>query len=128
MVDARIAPLGRRAGPCVFLRVMGGGLLDRGSTTLRGREIAIDRTCARCGSEYGWGVHMAFFGERVELTPDEVAGTCAADLEATVFAPRERLLLRLVGGLSTTTYSTLSIPELDVHSPQAPAGSLQSAS
>lgn len=40
----------------VFLRVMAGGLLDRGSISLREREIVIDRTCARCGSEYEWGV------------------------------------------------------------------------
>ena len=31
----------------VFLRLMAGGLLDRGSITLREREIVIDRTCAR---------------------------------------------------------------------------------
>jgi hypothetical protein len=35
----------------VFLRLMAGGLLDRGSITLREREIVIDRTCARCGAE-----------------------------------------------------------------------------
>ena len=33
----------------VFLRLMAGGLLDRGSITLREREIVIDRTCAPCG-------------------------------------------------------------------------------
>ena len=61
----------------VFLRVMAGGLLDRGSITLREREIVIDRTCARCGSEYEWGVHVAFFAERARLSPEEVASTCA---------------------------------------------------
>src|SRR5262245_9765530 len=55
----------------VFLRVMAGGLLDRGSITLREREVVIDRTCARCGSEYEWGVHMAFFGEKVGLTGEQ---------------------------------------------------------
>jgi hypothetical protein len=33
----------------VFSRVMAGGLLDRGSLTLRDRELVIDRTCWRCG-------------------------------------------------------------------------------
>ena len=51
----------------VFLRLMAGGLLDRGSISLREREIVIDRTCARCRSEYEWGVHVAFFAERVRL-------------------------------------------------------------
>jgi len=86
----------------VFLRVMAGGLLDRGSISLREREIVIDRTCARCRAEYEWGVHVAFFAERVALTADEVAATCAADPEATPFAPRERLLLRLVDELHDT--------------------------
>src|SRR4029450_13594066 len=66
----------------VFLRVMAGGLLDRGSITLREREIVIDRTCARCGSEYEWGVHIAFFAERVRLTDAEIAGTLAPDAAA----------------------------------------------
>jgi hypothetical protein len=44
----------------VFHRVMAGGLLDRGSLTLRERELVIDRTCFRCGSEYEWGVHVVW--------------------------------------------------------------------
>ena len=38
------------------------------SLSRRDREILIDRTCARCGCEYEWGVHMAFFADRVGLT------------------------------------------------------------
>ncbi len=83
----------------VFLRVMAGGLLDRGSISLREREIVIDRTCARCGSEYEWGVHVAFFAERVGFTPEQVTATCAASSESDAFPPRERLLLRLVDAL-----------------------------
>ena len=81
----------------VFQRVMAGGLLDRGSITLREREIVIDRTCARCGSEYEWGVHVAFFAERVGFSPEQVAATAGGD--ATAFPERERLLLRLVDEL-----------------------------
>jgi alkylhydroperoxidase family enzyme len=82
----------------VFLRVLAGGLLDRGSISLREREIVIDRTCARCGSEYEWGVHVAFFAERVGLTAAQVAATCAPEPEG-AFPERERLLLRLVDAL-----------------------------
>jgi alkylhydroperoxidase family enzyme len=82
----------------VFLRVMAGGLLDRGSITLREREIVIDRACARCGSEYEWGVHMAFFAERVGLTLEQAAAT-AGGADETVFPERDRLLLRLVDEL-----------------------------
>jgi alkylhydroperoxidase family enzyme len=81
----------------VFLRLMAGGLLDRGSITLRERELVIDRTCARCGSEYEWGVHVAFFAEKVGLTAAQVAATAGGD-EAALPA-RERLLLRLADEL-----------------------------
>ena len=40
------------------------------SLSMRDREIVIDRTCARCGCEYEWGVHVAFFAERAGLTAD----------------------------------------------------------
>jgi hypothetical protein len=62
----------------VFLRVIAAGLLDRGSITLREREIVIDRTCARYGSEYEWGVHVTFFAERARLSLEEVASTYRA--------------------------------------------------
>jgi alkylhydroperoxidase family enzyme len=81
----------------VFLRLMAGGLLDRGSITLREREIVIDRACARCGCEYEWGVHVAFFAERVGLGPDQLAAVAGGDPAA--LPERERLLLRLVDAL-----------------------------
>jgi alkylhydroperoxidase family enzyme len=86
----------------VLSRMMAGGLLDRGSLTLREREIVIDRTCFRCGSEYEWGVHVAFFGPKARLTPEETRDLCAADPEATAFSPRERLLLCLCDELHAT--------------------------
>lgn len=86
----------------VFLRVMESGLLDRGTLSIREREIVIDRTCFRCGSEYEWGVHVAFFGPRASFTDEEIEGLCAEDPEATAFSPRERLLLRLCDELHAT--------------------------
>src|SRR5258708_3973788 len=43
-------------------------LSKRLSLSMRDREIVIDRICARCGCEYEWGVHVAFFADRVGLT------------------------------------------------------------
>ena len=86
----------------VFSRVMAGGLFDRGSITLREREIVIDRTTWRCRSEYEWGVHVAFFGSRVGFGEAEIAGLCADDPDSTVFSARERLLLRLCDELHST--------------------------
>src|SRR5260370_31483527 len=79
----------------VFLRLMAGGLLDRGSISLREREIVIDRTCARCGSEYEWGAPLAFLAQRVGFSPEQVAATAGGDPAA--FPERERLLRRRAG-------------------------------
>jgi len=51
----------------LFERFRGGNLLDKGHLTLRQREIVIGRVTAQCRSEYEWGVHIAFFAERVGL-------------------------------------------------------------
>ena len=42
------------------------------SLSMRDREIVIDRTCARCGCEYEWGVHVAFFADRVDLSQHQI--------------------------------------------------------
>ena len=47
-------------------------LSRRLSLSMRDREIIIDRTCARCRCEYEWGVHIAFFAERVGLDRNQV--------------------------------------------------------
>lgn len=47
-------------------------LSKRLSLTMRDREIVIDRTCARCRCEYEWGVHIAFFAERVGLSREQI--------------------------------------------------------
>ena len=85
----------------VFLRVMAAGLLDRGSISLREREIVINRTCWRCHAEYEWGVHVAFFGPRAKLTVDEIRGL-ASD-PATAFGPREQLLIAMCDQLCATS-------------------------
>src|ERR1700761_2434938 len=72
--------------PRVFERFMAGGLLDKGSISLREREIVIDRTTARCGSEYEWGVHVAIFAQPAGLSADEIDATVTG---APVFNARE---------------------------------------
>jgi alkylhydroperoxidase family enzyme len=83
----------------VFLRVMAGGLLDRGSITLREREIVIDRTCARCGSEYEWGVHATSFGPRAQVTPEELASLVHGGPDDPGWERDARALLRLCDSL-----------------------------
>jgi alkylhydroperoxidase family enzyme len=89
--------------PRLFRRFMAGGLLDKGSLTLREREIAIDRTCARCGGEYEWGVHIALFAEKAGFGAAEIAATMTQGADAPCWSPRERLIIRLVDQLHDTS-------------------------
>ena len=75
-------------------------LSKRLSLSMRDREIVIDRTCARCGCEYEWGVHVAFFAERVELTSEQITslthGRCD---DLCWFDGRDRLLIAAIDAL-----------------------------
>ena len=59
----------------VLGRVMAGGLLDRGTLTLRQREVMILRTCANCGCEYEWGVHVSIFANAASLDREAITAT-----------------------------------------------------
>lgn len=85
--------------PQVYAKFRAGSLLDKGSLTLREREIVIDRTCARCGSEYEWGLHIAFFAERAGLSPRQIRATVRGSSGDPVWTMHESLLLRLVDAL-----------------------------
>jgi len=85
--------------PRVFQRFMAGGLLDKGTISLREREIVIDRTCARCGSEYEWGVHVAFFKEKAGLSDAQAQATITGAADNDCWNEREKLLIRLVDAL-----------------------------
>jgi alkylhydroperoxidase family enzyme len=66
------------------------------SVGMREREIVIDRTCARCGCEYEWGVHVAFFAERAGLTRAQVTSLTHGGPEDRCWDnARDRLLIRL---------------------------------
>jgi alkylhydroperoxidase family enzyme len=85
--------------PRVFAKMFAGGLLDKGPLSLRQRELLIDRTTARLGAEYEWGVHIAFFAERVGFTPEQVAATVKQDRQAGCWTVEERALIGLVDDL-----------------------------
>ena len=89
--------------PRIFDRFRAGSLLDRGPVPLRHREIVIDRTCGRCGCAYEWGVHVALFADRAQLTPGQVAATCRGDADVPLWSGEERLLIRLVDELHDTS-------------------------
>lgn len=85
--------------PRVLSRLIAGGLLDRGSISLRQRELVILRSCARCRGEYEWGVHVAVYGAKAQFTPEQVAATVNGDATAALWSADEQLILRLCDAL-----------------------------
>jgi alkylhydroperoxidase family enzyme len=85
--------------PRVFAKMFAGGLLDKGPLGLRQREILIDRTTARLGCQYEWGVHIAFFAERVGFTAEQVEATVKHGREAACWTAAEQALIGLVDDL-----------------------------
>jgi alkylhydroperoxidase family enzyme len=85
--------------PRVFAKMFAGGLLDKGPLSLRQREIVIDRTTAKLGCEYEWGVHVAFFAERIGFTPEHVAATVTGPSDAACWTQEEQALMALVDDL-----------------------------
>ena len=85
--------------PRIYDRFRAGSLLDRGPLSLRHREIVIDRTCARCGCAYEWGVHVAFFAERVGLTGAQARATARGGADDPAWSDEDRLLIRAVDEL-----------------------------
>src|SRR5690242_2410522 len=91
-----------------------GSLLDRGPLSLREREIVIDRTCARTGCEYEWGVHVTTFAGAARLTDEQVGATVAGSADAACWSPAEQALIAAVDALheratlSDAEFGTLS--------------------
>jgi len=79
----------------LFERFMDGGLLDQGHLTLRQREVVIDRVTAQCGSEYEWGVHVAYFGSAAGFTSEHLRAFRYGVSSDPCWSDEDRLLIRL---------------------------------
>jgi alkylhydroperoxidase family enzyme len=85
--------------PRILAKIRNGNLLDRGSIERVDRELAILRTCARCGSEYEWGVHVVVFARRYGIAEDTIAGTVHWDAHDARWSDREGCIVALVDAL-----------------------------
>lgn len=89
--------------PRVAQRIMASGLSDKGSLSLRQRELMILRTTANCGAEYEWGVHVSAFGDACHWTDAEVQGTALEEATAFASCPDQALIIRLADSLHSTS-------------------------
>jgi alkylhydroperoxidase family enzyme len=74
-------------------------LSKRLSLSMRQRELVIDRVTARCHCEYEWGVHLAFFGDRVALTADQQRSITHGTPDDPCWPADEAVLIRAVDEL-----------------------------
>jgi alkylhydroperoxidase family enzyme len=83
-----------------FLKKGVANLLDPDSPlSLKQREIVILRTTANRDCEYEWGVHVAAFAKRAELTDEQVRATREEDSIAPCWSADERLIVAAVDEL-----------------------------
>jgi alkylhydroperoxidase family enzyme len=84
------------------MRPLGSGILGHGLVDPLERELVIHRTCARCGAEYEWGVHVLAFGKPLGLTDEQVAATVNGTANEPIWSDRQTLLIRLADELHDT--------------------------
>jgi hypothetical protein len=107
MMPAGVPPIAlfrtfvRNLPMAVAMQAWGRHQLSRAlSVGRREREIVVVRTCARCGCEYEWGVHVAFFAAKVGLEPAQVASlTHGSPGDSCWEDQRDGVLIRLVDEL-----------------------------
>ena len=94
--------------PALLKRAMtlGALLLSHGKLEHRDREVVLHRTCARCGAEYEWGVHVTAFARPLGFTEEQIRATVLGDADDSAWDERQGLLIRLADELHDT--STLS--------------------
>jgi 4-carboxymuconolactone decarboxylase len=83
-------------------RTTGAYILNFGSVDPLDREVLLHRTCARCGCEYEWGVHVAAFGRPLGLSDDQLRATVLDGADSPVWSERQRLLVQLADELHDT--------------------------
>jgi len=83
----------------LWAKFSAGSLLDRGHLRLRERELVIDRTTARCGAEYEWGVHVATFGAKAGLTEAQIHSLAHGTPRDACWSDEDRQLLELCDAL-----------------------------
>jgi alkylhydroperoxidase family enzyme len=102
--------------PRAWEKFRAGSLLDGGPLSLREREIVIDRTCARTGCEYEWGVHVTIFAQAAHLTEEQVRATVLGGADAPCWSAAEQALIAAVDALhDRATLSDAEFAALSAH-------------
>jgi len=78
-------------------------LSRQSALSLRHRELVIDRTAARCGAEYEWGIHVTAYAAKAGLSDAQVASTATGGPDDPCWTDdADRTVLRTVDALHET--------------------------
>jgi alkylhydroperoxidase family enzyme len=72
------------------------------SLSVRDRELVIDRTTARCGCDYEWGVHTATYGGSAGLTGEQVRSIVDGSSADSCWSVHDAVVLQAVDALHDT--------------------------
>jgi alkylhydroperoxidase family enzyme len=84
------------------MRPLGAGILGHGRVPPRDREIVIERTCARAGAEYEWGVHAVAYGKAVGLSEEQLTATAIGGPEDQAWSEEDTVLICFADELHDT--------------------------
>jgi alkylhydroperoxidase family enzyme len=84
------------------MRPLGAGILGHGRVPPRDREIVIQRTCARAGAEYEWGVHAVAYGKSVGLSEEQLTATAIGGPQDQAWSEEDTVLIRFADELHDT--------------------------
>jgi hypothetical protein len=76
-------------------RQIGSSLLSFGRLDPADRETVIQRTCARCGADYEWGVHAAVFAPALVLGEEWLRATWSGAADDRAFTARQMTLVQM---------------------------------
>lgn len=88
--------------PRVLQRWFAGSLLDKGSISLRLRELMILRTTALCGAEYEWGVHVASFGAKAQWTDEQLKSSVSGSHSDSCWSEEEQCVMLIAEQLHSS--------------------------
>jgi alkylhydroperoxidase family enzyme len=89
--------------PRVLQRWFAASLLDKGSISLRLRELMILRTTALCGAEYEWGVHVASFGDKAQWTEEQLRSSVHGGADDPCWTDQEQCVIALADELHASS-------------------------
>jgi len=92
--------------PRILQKLYASNMLDRGTLSLRQREIIINRITAKSGAAYEWGVHIAFFGDKVGFTKEQIRSLAIGESTDACWNSTDSLLIRMCDQLQES--STIS--------------------